>query len=364
MSISNRRCQQCGTTLAPNEVFCNNCGTLYTDPDNLEPTQFSSSYSGTPNQSTIEPTQYAEPASPYGKSPYGSPSTSYGSSGYAPPPPNVPYGASSNIPYGASDVYGQQQFGAPFPQASRPKKSPVLLIGIIILLLLVIGGGFFLLAKPSGSSNSTTVVNGATSTPLAAALFSDNFANNSKGWILGNGTGFSRSISNNTLILAENNQGRLLPEGLPATPNFSDFTVTVTFTLQQGDQSDSAGIYMRGDSSKLDHDYRVDINGNNTYAIAREFLDSSNTQTEEFLVKATPSPAIKPLGQPNTITVIMKGSKLVLLINNTPITSVSDTNYTSGQIALYAAHGDTSTSNGTKAAFSNIAVYPAPSQLP
>src|SRR5215470_9208519 len=100
MSIANRVCQQCGTPLAPGEMYCSNCGTRYTEPGGVDPTQLSM-YPGAPssNQSPIEPTQYAgpgpTPASPYNSSPYGdtlyaSPGTAYGSQGqgYAPPPPN------------------------------------------------------------------------------------------------------------------------------------------------------------------------------------------------------------------------------------------------------------------------------------
>ncbi len=58
----------------------------------------------------------------------------------------------------------------------------------------------------------------------------------------------------------------------------------------------------------------------------------------------------------------MKGPQLVLLVNGTKVKSISDTNYTSGQIALYVAHG--ATSSGAQASFSSVAVYPPPPQLP
>jgi len=188
-----------------------------------------------------------------------------------------------------------------------------------------------------------------------STLFFDNFADNSKGWAVGNDNGFSRNISNGRLVLVENNQNHVLPEPLPSNSTYSDFTVAATFTFNQGDQNDSVGIYMRGDSN-LDHDYRVDINGDNSYAIAREYIDTNNTPKQHFIVSATPSSAIKPIGQQNTVTVIMKGSQLVLQINGTTVNSVSDTDYTNGQIALYVAHG--TTSSGATAAFSSVAVYP------
>lgn len=53
---------------------------------------------------------------------------------------------------------------------------------------------------------------------------------------------------------------------------------------------------------------------------------------------------------------------LVLLINDTPVKTITDSDYTSGQIALFVEHA--TTSNGVKASFSSVAVYPAPDQLP
>jgi hypothetical protein len=385
MSMSNRVCQQCGTPLAPGEMYCSNCGTRYTEPGGVDPTQ-RTTYPGAPNpnQPPIEPPQYAgsgpTPSSPYnslpyGNAPYGSPGASYGSQGqgYAPPPPNSytppsytppppsspPYGGPYGQPQGqyggAPGVYGQQpgQYGAGYTQAPQPKKGSNvgLIIGIITLIVILVGGGLYFLTRSKGGTTNAT----------PKALFSDNFANNKKGWATGNDSGFSRNITNNALVLVENNQNHILPEPLPSNSTFSDFTVTATFTFNQGDKNDSVGIYMRGDSN-LDHDYRVDINGDKTYAIAWEYIDSSNAPRQQFIVNATNSSAIKPIGQQNTVTVIMKGSQLVLLVNGTKVKSISDTNYTSGQIALYVAHG--TTSSGAQASFSSVVVYPPPPQLP
>ncbi len=313
MSMSNRVCQQCGTLLAPGEIYCINCGTRYTEPGGVDPTQ-RASYPGAPNpnQPPIEPTQYAGPgptpsspynSPPYGNVPYGSPGTSYGSQGqgYAPPPPNSytppsytppapaspPYAGPYGQPQGqygsVPGVYGQQpgQYGAGYPQAPQPKKGPNagLIIGIIALLVILVGGGIFFLSRSRGGTTNVTPSPGVTPSvvPTAPALFSDNFANNSKGWATGNDSGFSRNITNNALVLVENNQHYVLPEPLPTNNTFSDFTVTATFTFNQGDQNDRVGIYMRGDSN-LDHDYRIDIYGDNTYAIAREDHERPTTR--------------------------------------------------------------------------------------
>ena len=372
LSMSNRVCQQCGTPLAPGQEFCSNCGSHYASSGAYDPTQRATSYPGA-QPPPVAPTQYAGPSSPYsspayGDSPYGSPNTSYGSQeqSYAPPPPPLPA-----VPY--AGAYGQpQQFGGGFPQAPQPqKKGPNvgLIIGIIALLVVLVGGGVFLLGRSGGGStnnpsNPTSVVSGTapvvTSAPTPQALFSDNFANNNNGWATGSATGLSRSISNNALVMTENNH-KILVESLPTTTVFDDFMVTVNFTLTQSDQNDGAGVYVRGDSN-LDHDYRIEVFGDNTYFIGKEYLDSNKTGKVTSIVAPTKADALHPVGQENKMTVVMKGPTLVLLLNDTVVKTITDSDYTRGQIALFAENG--TTSSGVKASFSTVAVYHAPSQLP
>ena len=256
--------------------------------------------------------------------------------------------------------------------ANNHKVVKVRLIGAIaLLLIMVISSGifFYVQGKSSntGSTGKSTVsptvrkaTPTSTSTPTPQPLFFDDFADKSKGWYLGSASGYTRVINNNTLVLADTNH-TFLTESLPTNTTFDDFMVTVSFTLLQANQDDSVGLYLRGDSN-LDYDYRIDIYGNNTYAISKEFLDASKSQQVEFLVSPSAATALKPVGQPNTITAIMKGPELVLLINGTLVNSVTDTEYTSGQIALFVQNSETSSE--VEASFSSVVVSPAPGQLP
>ena len=150
-------------------------------------------------------------------------------------------------------------------------------------------------------------------------------------------------------------RNRICPQcGVPLTPE-----VTTTFTLSKADQNDSAGLYVRGDSN-LGQGYFIDIFGDNSFDIVKIFADSNK---DSFLVSPTHSSSINPVGRQNTITVIAKGPKIVLLINNKVVSTISDNNgYTSGTIELFVENGQSS--NGTQASFSYVAVYPAPSHLP
>jgi hypothetical protein len=101
------------------------------------------------------------------------------------------------------------------------------------------------------------------------------------------------------------------------------------------------GVYVRGDSN-LDHDYRIDFNGDGTFDIAKEYLDQQSMPQEMLLVGPKRVPELRPAGQYNTVTATLQGPLLSVALNNALIGSVSDSDYTSGQIALFVRHGATS----------------------
>src|SRR6266704_3533915 len=248
----------------------------------------------------------------------------------------------------------------------------VRLIGAVVFLLIMVISGtifFYVQGKSSKtSSNGNSAVSPtarkATPTPTVLStpqpLFSDDFTNKSKGWYLGSASGYTRVIDNNTLTLADSNHS-VLTESLPSNTSFEDFMVSVTFTILQANKDDSVGLYLRGDSN-LDHDYRIDIYGNNTYAISKEFLDATKSPQVQFLVSPTSAAALKPAGQQNTITVMMKGPELVLLVNGTIVKSVTDSDYARGQISLFVHNSETSSE--VEASFKSVVVFPAPDQVP
>ncbi len=355
MDSPSRICPQCSVPLTQNETYCSYCGARYTE------------------QTAIGPTQQASSASQKSSSPdLLSPSQ----------PPSLPdseYGQPSSpipiMPFDAPEAYGQQ---SPIqPPAGRFIRTPLsrigpnsaLIIGVSALLLLVIGGGLFFLVKSRGSNTSiisngtpTHTKNDITATPTPVPLFSDNFADNSRGWGLASGSGYSSTIRNNMMTLADANHKILnmpISAGNKVPASFGDFEVTTALTLSKADQNDSAGLYIRGNSN-LVQGYFIDIFGDNSFDIVKIFADSSK---DSFLVSPTNSSSINPIGRQNTLTVVTKGSKIVVLINGKVVSSISDNNdYTSGTIELFVENGQSS--NGAQASFSHVTVYPAPEQLP
>src|SRR6266487_3450811 len=180
----------------------------------------------------------------------------------------------------------------------------VIIASVCLLVMFISGAIFFFIHMNSQTTSSTTATpteKKATATPTPTAitptasltpepLFFDDFTGSDKGWSLGNGSGYTRTLNNSTLTLAATNH-KLLTESLPTTTSFNDFMITVTFTLAQAGSSDSVGLYLRSDSY-LDHDYRIDIYGNNSYAISKEYLDASKQPQAQFLVSRVSTPLL------------------------------------------------------------------------
>lgn len=391
MSTPTRTCAQCGTPLAPNERFCGNCGTPYVEPTATDPTQ----YSGYPNQvqrpQTQPPTQYAEQPYREASSPYGTtgydpgyaappppPNASYPTPGPYTPTPTPQYGSNPSYPgaYGATPsqpgTYPPQQMPPLQPVPPRKKSNIGLIIGIVAVVLVVIiaacVGGLLYLGKQSITNNPTPVATQATNTntptstptPAPQALFVDKFADNSQGWDVTNQKGYSSTISNNVLTLKEANK-KVYPMVIPTRKSYDDFVMTATVTLVKGDENDSAGVLVRAGSDR-NQGYYVDIYGDNTYDIAKVYSDGGSDNKVSELISPTSSPALNERGTANTIRLIVKGSTLVLYLNDQKVNSVTDSNFSSGPAYLFAENGNTS--DGVVATFSRVEIDAAPDTLP
>lgn len=229
----------------------------------------------------------------------------------------------------------------------------IALVCVATMVVVLLGGSMFWLmhdrsSPPSKARTPATATPAPTwvpteVTPPAISMFYDTFVNNSHGWSLGSGDGYFRILVNNSLILADTNPNTPLVEAVPASTDLANYVVSADFTINQGDVNDGIGLYLRGDST-LDHDYRVDINGNNTIDVAKEYLDTSQNAQTELLSPPEYSDFLKPLGKHNTLTVIMIDSTITVEVNNFVVATATDATYTDGQIALFARHGGTSRS--------------------
>src|SRR5215469_7262464 len=170
----------------------------------------------------------------------------------------------------------------------HPGKQGKIFIWIVALLLLI-GSSFLFISRIEGSqaisthnsakatpSHQPTIAPTSTPTIVQAdisptvsstpePIFSDYFVDNTKGWLVGDsaGTGYNRTIDLNGLTLSATNH-KILIESLPGNNMYDNFLLSTAFIFQPGSAGDSMGIYIRGDSN-MDHDYRIEIAGNNTY---------------------------------------------------------------------------------------------------
>ncbi|MBE3561406.1 MAG: hypothetical protein IMW89_19620 [Ktedonobacteraceae bacterium] len=252
------------------------------------------------------------------------------------------------------------------------KQRRLLIVATCLMLLIVAGSVLFFMIIEEGQSKKPsprrgTPTAGISPTPVVQPtpqiLCFDYFLNNKNGWAISNSEGYTRTIGEGRLLLASTNHKPLI-ESMPtrcASKEYSDFSLTTTFSFLQGDQHDSLGLYVRGDSN-LDYDYRIAFYGDATYSISKEALGEDNNEVQSTLVSRSLIPGSHTLSAENTLTVMMKGPSLVLLLNGKMLTSITDTDYTHGQIALFVDHGGTS--SGVAAAFHCVVIATPPAVLP
>ncbi len=240
-----------------------------------------------------------------------------------------------------------------------------IVIGVCSLLLLLIVSGFYFVLRPQGSSKTTLTRSSSAATtvrptPTLQALFSENFADNSQNWDVGNGPGYGSVIGNGALTMTGANH-KTFREPLPTSTSYSDFMITISFTLLKGDQNDSVGLYLRA-TGDMGQGYYVDIYGNDTYDLAKVTVDANQKAHTRYITEPASTSALHTKGLQNTLTIIMKGSNIILIINDSVVRSVSDSEFTNGKITLFVENS--SASSGVAASFDSVTVYAAPEQLP
>jgi Domain of Unknown Function (DUF1080) len=367
--VSARRCQRCGSPLAPTEVYCDTCG-QYNAPAPTGGSSGGPPPSGMAWRGPTPQTNYggqfagqqwgqtpapSAPGSPYGGSSARQQPMYSGNAYYAPP---------ASYQWDTMNGYRPAGFNQPPPQKRGPNVG--LVVGIIILLIVLVasGGllGFLYIANHHSSSTTTTTPTVApTATPSGPPLFSDSFQNNSNGWDLTSMAGkFLVKVGGGSMIL-EDDDNKLLYELLPGNKTFSNFQLTVDSELSKGDQNNGYGVYIRGASnqnSDLATYYRFELYGDGTYAVFKGTVDANGNSNSSELVNYTLNSAIQKVGAVNHIAIIANGPNMSLTVNGQKLTTVVDNSYTGGSIALFVSNLPAPTPPGAQAIFNHLAVYP------
>lgn len=254
---------------------------------------------------------------------------------------------------------------APNHPPGLPRRTPGMVLACVaVIAVIVIGGSMFWMVHSKNNAPTSHNKTIATTTTLPTwvptvikppilSMFYDTFVNDAHGWFLGSNGGYFRIMVNNSLILSDTNPNTPLIEPAPTITNLDNYVVSTDFTINQGDTNDGTGLYLRGDNT-LDHDYRIDVNGNNTFDVAKEYLDTQQSGQETMLIPPTHTDILNPPGHTNTLTVILIGPTITVEINNIVVTTVNDSSYTNGQIALFARHG--ATSSGVTISFTHFEI--------
>ena len=312
------------------------------------------------------------------------PPTAFGSGqGYAQagPPPQQPAmfvpGQSQQ-----SGTFGQQreifpqgyvaQPGSPLQhQQRRPGLSTGVIILLVVLVIAIIGGGGILLyatvllpasqhtqtnARPVTSANKPTV---QATAPITTTSPQDLYTQV-----------MSRTPTLNDPLTAQDANswqdlatlkactftgGELHLHGSAGTcigesTNFSDFAYQVKMTIISGN---IGGITFRFDAINRKF-YYFAINPDGLYAVVYAGGGTSSANNEKLLASATSSAITAGLNQPNTLTVIARGSTINIYINTQFITTLTDSSSTIGAIGMLGGNSGGSTSD---VAFSNVQVW-------
>jgi hypothetical protein len=246
---------------------------------------------------------------------------------------------------------------------SRRMRHIILIVIIVMLLLLSISSFFFIVKSRGKGSQLATNTEIPTPTPTLSSIyletppahseFYDTFKNNALGWSVSSTAGYYRTVKPGALTLVNTNGGTTMIESLPTNSIFDNCTVIIDLTILKANLDDSVGIYIRGDTS-LEHDYRIDLNGNGTFDIAKEYLDSRNNPQSVILLGPKIDMALNAQGRGNTITLTMLGSRLQLFINAVKVGDVIDSDFLSGQVALFTHLGENS--QDVAASFSRVEI--------
>ena len=132
--------------------------------------------------------------------------------------------------------------------------------------------------------------------------------------------------------------------------NFSDFAYQVKMTIVQGNVG---GIAFRFDTINRKF-YYLAINPDGLYAVIYAGGGTSSANSEKLLASATSTAITTGLNQPNTLTVIARGSNINIYINKQFVTTLTDNSITIGAIGMLGGNSSGSTSD---VAFSDVQVW-------
>jgi hypothetical protein len=289
------QCPDCGAFITAEDLFCGECGRPLSAAEPL----------GAVEAKDLPTTELGTPS----RAPSPAP---------APPPP------------------------APPPSRRKPLLVPVLLAGIALLLICVCGTGLY--AWQRSSDKQPAVI----ATPRVP-VYQDDFGDLSSGW--------DTFDEDNTLAEYTNGEYRIgvyqdnyMAWGNPSPgQEFADSQVEVDARQTEGSLDNNFGLLVRYQMDDQDF-YWFEISGDGYYSV-----DLRQAGEWSTLVDWATSDAINQgIGATNHLKVVCAGNRFSFYVNDTLLTEVSDSTFSSGSIGLAVGTFD---EPGVAVNFDNIEVY-------
>jgi hypothetical protein len=208
----------------------------------------------------------------------------------------------------------------------------------IKVIILILGVCFLASCVPSLTPSSTPT-NGP------GVLYSDDFSNSQSGWNQSNNNGTKYHYSGGQYVISGPYPYYIMFSC--ANRSFTDAVMVVDAFILSGSTEENGPLVMWRYSD--DNYYYFLLTGVGFYEIWKGYPDTMEYLEMDFL-----RDGIYREDQSNRITIAFGGSTAAIYINDKYITSIQDTEFTSGDICLGAATGQTS---AIEVSFDNLVIY-------
>jgi len=221
------------------------------------------------------------------------------------------------------------------------KKRTLIIVLIVTTALILSACNLLSLLKSDTSSDSDT----DTAAVDTGVLFSDDFSNTNSGWDRASGDEGYTDYSNDAYEISVD----VANYDLWANPGqyFTDVSVETDATLVSGTEDNDIGVICR--YQDVSNFYFAVIASDGYYGIGK-VADGS----QEYITDGLPSTDLVSSNSTNHIRFDCVGSSLSLYINGTLAETVSDSDYSAGDVGLMAGTFDTA---GVVISFDNFVVY-------
>lgn len=169
---------------------------------------------------------------------------------------------------------------------------------------------------------------------VTTSIFRDTFDNPDSGWTENSSAAGSAVYSNGTYVLSAQTPGIIIIGENPAIGQVTDFVLYVDITMSSSSGSSAGIIFRQQKNNPPDNFYYFRIAGNGQFTVEKQFNGKISSLKE--WTDAGLSPGERSAAH---LTILCRGEKTDMLINNNSVYSFSDTSFNNGTIGLAVETG-------------------------